>query len=212
MISYYAQAAWRSWDGAWNWATGQGLFLEGLVAFALFICAVLLAYWKRHSWRGAKVEILSARKVFTLAAIVAPAIALLLTFFVFFLRDAPEQARIADASIGKLTSDISALQSQLAERENRRNIRIALGRFALEGSELLATMATAPPDAAEAAAEAWEARIKQFMITDMDESYYDRLADTSSIASRPLFNKNPALSFSIWNMTSNLQKILTEYD
>jgi hypothetical protein len=79
----YQGAIGRSWFSAWDWATGQGIFLTWAFAVGVVVCAVLYAVFrahrKHHSWGDAMSDAKEAIRDFVLAAIGAT------VFLLFYL-------------------------------------------------------------------------------------------------------------------------------
>ena len=120
MWKYYHDATGRSWDAAWEWATGQGIYLTWLFAIGVVACAAIYAtiraVRKHHSWGDAMSEVRRAIKDFILAAIGASAFVLLLLFVVFFVRDAPTKMMALEKQLNdqdlKHTSELEHLRSE----------------------------------------------------------------------------------------------------
>lgn len=90
--SYYGHAFTRSWYSAWDWATGQGIYLTWLFALGVVIAAAIYAavraWRKHHSWSQAVSDVRKALGDFVMAAFGGTVVVLVLLFVVFFIRDA----------------------------------------------------------------------------------------------------------------------------
>jgi hypothetical protein len=123
MLSYYEHAVARSWTAAWEWATGQGIILTWLLAGGVVVAAIvfaaLRAISKHHSWRDALNDAKKAVLDFFLAAVASSFLVLAFLFAVFFVRDAPKQAVIAENTISSLKVDNARTIAGLKEENGR---------------------------------------------------------------------------------------------
>jgi hypothetical protein len=168
MLAYYAGAFSRSWMAAWEWATGQGIFLTWLLGFGVLICAIGFAMFraigKHHSWNDAINDARKAVQDFFLAMVVASIFVLALLFVVFFVKDAPRQIALAENTIkslktenaqtieqlkkenaktvDQLKADIANLQSKLDNQETQRRERLEQLRVRNERINVLAEIIT----------------------------------------------------------------------
>jgi len=114
--------------------------------------------------------------------------------------------------IAQLRQQLTALQLKLDDRDKRRQIRVALGRFVLRGANLLAQVPNNSDEDMVEHVNAWELDIRSFMIDRMDESYYALLLSRSDLGPIPDFSVNPQLSTELWVIIQNLQKFIKEYE
>jgi hypothetical protein len=153
---------------AWEWATGQGIFLTWLLGFGVLICAIGFAMFraigKHHSWNDAINDARKAVQDFFLAMVVASIFVLALLFVVFFVKDAPRQIALAENTIkslktenaqtieqlkkenaktvDQLKADIANLQSKLDNQETQRRERLEQLRVRNERINVLAEIIT----------------------------------------------------------------------
>jgi hypothetical protein len=138
MIEYYQSALSRAWLATWDWTAGQGILLTWALAVCALICAVVFtvvrAHRKHHSWSDAMKDVRTAVGNFVLSAIATTVVFLLILFAVFFVRDAPEQARLAKTTIAQVGHDssttIEGLKAEIANLKSQIDIRNAKGLFA----------------------------------------------------------------------------------
>jgi hypothetical protein len=108
-LTYYYEAFKRCALAAWDWATGQGLYLTWMIAVGVVISAVLYAVMravrKHHTWEDAFGNIRKSVEEFIFVVFAGTFIALVLLFFTFFVRDAPERLAAEQAAVSTLRAD-----------------------------------------------------------------------------------------------------------
>jgi hypothetical protein len=183
---YYREAFERSWTNGWDSAIGQGIWLTLWLAISITVFYFVSARLVKRDTRISG-HLRQAAGEWIISTVGGVAVLTTVLFAAFFIMDAPDQAarakvkmdaaeadfsnRIGElkneskTAVDNLNSQIGYLRSQLDDRERKKNIRIALGRFAMDGSVLLAR-----PTTTDADADAWERRIKAFLLSDLDES------------------------------------------
>src|SRR5208283_4981209 len=100
MWSYYSAAFERAFLEGWDWASSQGIRLTlWLAASAIVWEAIRHAprLWRPHPERGAIMDRIFKEFVFGTAGTIA--VFLVGAFIWFFVQDAPEQARLAKATV-----------------------------------------------------------------------------------------------------------------
>jgi len=198
MLAYYQEAVSRSWVGAWEWATGQGIYLTWLLGFCVLTCAVVFAVFrairKHHSWRNAMNDARKAVQDFFLAMVVSSIVVLTILFMGFFVRDAPVQIALAKDAIRSLKTDnakaieqlnatIADLQSKLDDRDAQRQERTKQQHVHDERVNILATLILQAnqiakdfeekddKDAIQTQYRAWERRTLEALSSKFDVSY-----------------------------------------
>jgi hypothetical protein len=110
IFDYYKAALSRSWIAVWDWATGQGIVLTWALAASALFCAMLVTFFrafrKHHSWSDALTDVRSAVRDFILSAVGATLFLFFVLFAIFFVKDAPEQASLAQRQVTSLKTQI----------------------------------------------------------------------------------------------------------
>ena len=131
--SYYWAAIPRAFWSAWEWAIGQGLLLTILLALALLVCATAYALMRvlrrRHSWDHAMEEVGRALRDFLVAGLAASAVALLILFGIFFVRDAPTE-------LGKLQTEVAGWKKAWEDQAQKDATELSKLRLTLSGAEI----------------------------------------------------------------------------
>jgi hypothetical protein len=220
-MAYWGGAFWRAINQAWEWPNSHSYLFA---IFTVIIGAVFSAMTaKIFNLDGTKqrpwIILIEKLGILALSGVV-------LTFFgsvlVFVSLDPAERIRLADErlmeqqnndqeTVKRLVDRVSKLEESLKERDKRKEIRVALSKFIFEGTAIMAQIVNLSEDDAVRMSNNWDARLKNYLIQNLNESYYVELGDMSDIAQRPQFNKNAGDETAMWIALHNLQKILQKF-